>query len=191
RRHGRGRFVRRAAILFTTLLFLSAFGAVTLVSRLMTGGGGGTVPAIGAAAAIVVVGFLLGAALVVSMRRLALPLAASVDAANRIADNAYSVRVAAEGPRWLRTVGGAFNTMASRLEAQDRQRRNLMADIAHELRTPLSVIQGRLEGLLDGVYPRDDPTIGLVIDETRHLTRLVDDLRTLAIAGDGLILLSM
>jgi two-component system alkaline phosphatase synthesis response regulator PhoP len=66
----------------------------------------------------------------------------------------------------LQRVATAFNTMTSRLAAQEQQRRNLMADIAHELRTPLSVIQGRLEGLLDGIYPRDDQTIGEVIEET-------------------------
>ena len=64
-----------------------------------------------------------------------------------------------------------------------------MADIAHELRTPLSVIQGRLEGLLDGVYPRDDATLSAVIEETRLLSRLVDDLRTLANAESGTLTL--
>src|SRR4029453_527655 len=90
-----------------------------------------------------------------------------------------------QGPGSLRSVGKAFNTMTSRLAAQEQQRRNLMADIAHELRTPLSVIQGRLEGLLDGVYPRDDATIGEVVEETKLLARLVDDLRTLAGAAAG------
>jgi signal transduction histidine kinase len=60
-----------------------------------------------------------------------------------------------------------------------------MADIAHELRTPLSVIQGRLEGLLDGVYPRDDARLAQVLDETRLMARLVEDLRTLAHAENG------
>ena len=64
-----------------------------------------------------------------------------------------------------------------------------MADIAHELRTPLSVIQGRLEGLLDGVYPRDDASLSDVLDETRVLARLVDDLRTLANAESGALTL--
>jgi signal transduction histidine kinase len=86
-------------------------------------------------------------------------------------------------------VGGAFNSMAARLGLQDRQRRHLMADIAHELRTPLSVIQGRLEGLLDGVYPRDDARLNEVLEETRILARLVEDLRTLANAESGMLAL--
>src|SRR4030095_5060918 len=72
---------------------------------------------------------------------------------------------------------------------QDRQRRHLLADIAHELRTPLSVIEGRLEGLLDGVYTRDDQELGKVLEETRLLARLVDDLRTLSHAESGMLAL--
>jgi signal transduction histidine kinase len=60
-----------------------------------------------------------------------------------------------------------------------------MADVAHELRTPLSVLQGRLEGLLDGVYPRDDRHITEVLEETHILSRLIDDLRTLALTDAG------
>jgi signal transduction histidine kinase len=60
-----------------------------------------------------------------------------------------------------------------------------MADVAHELRTPLSIMRARLEGLIDGVYPRDDATLGQLADETKHLERLVEDLRTLAHAEGG------
>jgi signal transduction histidine kinase len=68
---------------------------------------------------------------------------------------------------------------------QDRLRRQLMADVAHELRTPLAILQGRIEGLLDGVYPRDDARLGELLEETRHLSRLVEDLRTIANAEAG------
>jgi two-component system OmpR family sensor kinase/two-component system sensor histidine kinase BaeS len=124
------------------------------------------------------------------MRRLAVPLGDLVEAANRVADGDLTARITTQhGPRSLQSVAKAFNTMTSRLAAQEQQRRNLMADIAHELRTPLSVLQGRLEGLLDGVYPRDDQTIGEVIEETKMLARLVDDLRTLANAESGTLTL--
>ena len=72
---------------------------------------------------------------------------------------------------------------------QRQQRRDLMADIAHELRTPLSVMQGRLEGMLDGVYPRDEHQVARVLEETRLLSRLVDDLRTLAHSEGGTLAL--
>ena len=68
---------------------------------------------------------------------------------------------------------------------QDRLRRQLMADVAHELRTPLAILQGRIEGLIDGVYPRDDAHIAELLTETQHLARLVEDVRTLANAEAG------
>jgi two-component system OmpR family sensor kinase/two-component system sensor histidine kinase BaeS len=178
--------VRRLAVLFTALLFLSAVGTATLISKLVDGYGlGGSPVAVLPIASVTVIGIFIVALLVAAMRRFAVPLGDIVEAANRVAEGDYSARVGQQGAPSMRTVGSAFNTMASRLESQARQRRDLMADIAHELRTPLSVIQGRLEGLLDGVYPRDDQTIGEVIAETRLLARLVDDLRTLANAESG------
>jgi len=86
-------------------------------------------------------------------------------------------------------VATAFNDMAERLARQEKQRRDLMADIAHELRTPLSVVQGRLEGLLDGVYPSDAAHLEPLLEETRVLARIVDDLRTLANAESGVLTL--
>ena len=60
-----------------------------------------------------------------------------------------------------------------------------MADVAHELRTPLSVLQGRLEGLLDGVYACDDRQLSQLLEETHVLSRLIEDLRTLALSDAG------
>jgi signal transduction histidine kinase len=79
----------------------------------------------------------------------------------------------------------AFRRASSFFRAQDRLRRQLMADVAHELRTPLSILQGRIEGLIDGVYPRDDARMTALLEETQHLSRLVEDLRTLANAEAG------
>ena len=83
--------------------------------------------------------------------------------------------------------GFAFTirNMGAYFRRQDRLRRQLMADVAHELRTPLSVLQGRIEGIIDGVYPRDDERMQGLLDETRHLSRLVEDLRTIANAEAG------
>jgi signal transduction histidine kinase len=119
------------------------------------------------------------------MRRVGFPLSDIVAAADRVGRGDYSARLIERGPPFLRTVARAFNTMTTRLEAQEQQRRNLMADVAHELRTPLSVMRGRLEGLLDGVYERTDATLEQLIDETKILERLVEDLRTLAHAEGG------
>src|SRR5262249_45897320 len=118
-----------------------------------------------------------------------LPMSDIVGAANRVAEGDYSVRLSEYGSPSLRTVARAFNSMTSRLQTQEELRRNLMADIAHELRTPLTVIQGRLEGLIDGVYPRDEARLVELLNDTRMLARLVEDLRTLAHAESGTLAL--
>lgn len=78
-----------------------------------------------------------------------------------------------------------FNKMIGELERADRQRRNLTADIAHELRTPLHIIQGNLEGIIDGVYQPTNEHINNTLDETKILVRLVNDLQTLSLAEAG------
>jgi len=140
-----------------------------------------------AALIVLFVGFV---ALIVGVRiarGVARPLAELVDAAGRVEAGDYSVRVP-ESPRArgeLRGLGRAFNAMAARLESEDATRRRLLADVSHELRTPLAVIQGNLEALVDGVYPPDEAHLRPILDETRVLERLVDDLRTLSLADSG------
>jgi two-component system OmpR family sensor kinase/two-component system sensor histidine kinase BaeS len=183
--------MRRFAFLFAAFMVLNAIGAGTLISLVLRGRGLGGVfghagPAAVSALVVLLFLFLLGA-IAVTIRGVGRPLGDLVTAAATVANGDYSARVAAQGPPSVRMVGTAFNSMAERLERQDRQRRELMADIAHELRTPLSVIQGRLEGLVDGVYPRDDAQLGQVIEDTRMLARLVDDLRVLAHTESGML----
>ncbi len=174
--------MQRLAVAFATLLLLSALGLSTLISMLTGGAAGST----GAPFAVfVALGLLVIGVLAIAMRRIGGPLGDVVEAADRIAAGDYAVRVAEHGPPSLRTVGRAFNSMAAKLESQNELRRQLIADVAHELRTPLSVIQGRIEGVLDGVYPLDQAQLGQILVETRMLTRLVDDLRTLAHAEGG------
>ena len=119
------------------------------------------------------------------LRRISVPLGDLLEAAGRIAEGDYSPRVAERGPSEVRALARAFNGMAARLEVTEGQRRDLMADITHELRTPLTVIQGNLEGILDGVYSPDEAHLKSILEETQILSRLVDDLRTLALAESG------
>ena len=103
-------------------------------------------------------------------------------AAGDLAAGRRDTRVDADGPGELRTLAEAFNEMADQLDREDRLRRNLVADVAHELRTPLAILQGSTEALLDGV---DEPTpdvLGSLNDEVTRLRRLVGDLETLAAA---------
>jgi signal transduction histidine kinase len=79
-------------------------------------------------------------------------------------------------------VARAFNEMAAGLEEAEQLRRNLIADVAHELRTPLSVLQGNLRAILDDVYPLEKAEVTRLYDQTRLLSRLVNDLHELALA---------
>ena len=136
-----------------------------------------------------VLGFLALLAVIRVFRSIATPLGALGQAAGRVEAGDYSVRVdqPERGPGELRTLVSAFNEMAARLEAEDATRRRLLADVSHELRTPLAVIQGNLEALLDGVYPPDEAHVRPILEETRVLERLVDDLRTLSLAESGVL----
>lgn len=120
-----------------------------------------------------------------AFRQVARPLGELIEAAGRVEAGDYSVRVNEHGPREVRYLARAFNAMAERLQRNEQQRRDLLADVTHELRTPLAVMQGNLEALLDEVYPRDDEHLAPILDETRVLSRLVEDLRTLSLAESG------
>lgn len=128
------------------------------------------------------VALLLGAVLV---RQIIAPLRKLQAAAGAIAGGDLSQRVRASSRDEVGDVGHAFNQMAEALERNERLRRHMMADIAHELRTPLTVIQGQVEALLDGVFPLTPEQLAPVHDETLLLSRLVTDLRELALAEAG------
>src|SRR5262249_169282 len=76
----------------------------------------------------------------------------------------------------------SFNEMASSLERSDRERRNMLADIAHELRTPLSVIRGRLEGIVDGIYSENGSQVSTALEQTYLLQRLLTHFPLLTLA---------
>jgi two-component system sensor histidine kinase BaeS len=119
------------------------------------------------------------------------PLARVMAAADAVAEGDFSVRVPEFGPGEFGKLAQSFNRMVAELDRSDRLRRNLTADVAHELRTPLHIIQGNLEGILDGIYKPDQEQVDLLLDETRRLTRLVEDLRTLSLAEAGQLSLNI
>ena len=196
-RRMRGRFFWRVGALLT-VLFLFACAACSLSFYALAGpppsmldGPGMRGPMMNlawwrlVAPAAVLLGGVGVTLTVLALRRTTAPLGDVMEAAGRVAAGDYGARVAERGPAEARDLARAFNTMTERLQVDDAQRRRLLADITHELRTPLAVVQGNLEGLLDGVYPRDDAHLALILDETRVLSRLVEDLRTLALAESG------
>ncbi len=113
------------------------------------------------------------------------PVRQLTQAATEMAAGDLSQRVTVSGRDELATLGRTFNQMAASLEDAQATRQAMTADIAHELRTPLAVQQAHLEALQDGVYPLELENLEPIIDQNRLLARLVDDLRTLALADAG------
>jgi signal transduction histidine kinase len=124
------------------------------------------------------------------VRRMTQPMNNLVDAAQRIEAGDYSAHVPEWGSRDLRSVARAFNSMSARLQAIDEQRRGFLADVTHELRTPLTVIRGQAEGIADGLYPGDATHLAPILDATKTLERLVEDLRTLVLTDAGNLVLN-
>ena len=106
-------------------------------------------------------------------------------AARKVATGDFSQRVSTKTDDEIGEVSVAFNTMAEQLETKEKSRRQLLADIAHELRNPLSIIQGNLEAWLDGVITPAPDQVASVYDETVLLSRLITDLRDLSLAEAG------
>jgi signal transduction histidine kinase len=116
------------------------------------------------------------------LRRTLRPVRVLTTAARRLGEGNLSQRVPEGGHGELGLLSDTFNTMAEGLDKAEKQRRNLMADVAHELRTPIFNIQGRLEAITDGVFEPDADTINTIHQQVKHLNNLVEDVRTLALA---------
>jgi signal transduction histidine kinase len=183
----RARFVRLTAVFVFLFLVWIFTGLLTISAAFARHAGIGWpvrpfVP-------IAILCILFALLFVALMRRVGVPLGEVVSAANRVGDGDFSVRVRERGPGPLRAVAHAFNAMTGRLQRQEDERRALMEDIAHELRTPLAILHGRIEGMIDGVYTAANGLPDL-LEETRTLERLVEDLRTLAESESGRLALT-
>lgn len=113
------------------------------------------------------------------------PVLRLTKAAENMAAGDLSQRVPVSGSDELGHLAASFNTMAASLQASEARRKALTADVAHELRTPLSIQRAQLEALQDGVYPLTAENLQIVMEQNEALSRLVDDLRTLALADAG------
>ncbi|MBN1978848.1 MAG: HAMP domain-containing histidine kinase [Anaerolineae bacterium] len=178
--------------------FIGAFGCLTvlilggmaslafLLSRLFEGSGKMAVTLwLGGCGLVLGLALLAGFLARRTFRHIAVPLADMMTAADAVAEGDLSARVEEDKPGEFGQLARSFNRMVEELERSDQQRRNLTADVAHELRTPLHIIQGNLEGVLDDVYEPTDEHIQATLEEARQLSRLVEDLRTLSLAEAG------
>jgi len=118
-------------------------------------------------------------------QRISTPIRALTSAARRLGRGDLSQRVRSNDKGEVGELAQAFNSMASGLERAEKLRQNLVADVAHELRTPISNIQGYLEAVSDGVIKPDADTIHSLAEEAALLSRLVDELQELSLAESG------
>ncbi len=168
-------------ILFLIIVASIVAALASLFSQL------GPVPIVLAAVAAIAILAAILRGLIGAARDLDKMLAAT----RRVEDGDYRARVGKTRSdlRPIQELAGGFDTMAARLEADEEQRRTLLADVSHELRTPLAVITGNLEAIVDGVYPPDEAHLTPILEETRVLERLIDDLRTLTLSEAGTLAL--
>jgi signal transduction histidine kinase len=168
------------ALFFFAFVILTIVGLVVLISRAISGVG--NLPgwlALGAIPFLLMV--LVGRSFVRTWR----PARRLITAAGELADGDYTVRVESTGSRSMRAAMTSFNKMAQQLETADEQRRRLLADLGHEMRTPLTVVRGEIEAMLDGVHEIDAEHLGLLLAEVGVMERLLEDLRTLSLLEAG------
>ena len=186
-RFGPGRRFRRGAFVALAFVVLLVAALATVVGSILSGNA--PAPWITVlVSAVVVVGLIASARV---LWRSARSISVLMDAADRVAGGDYTTRVGEVPSRLLGRLTAAFDQMTERLETNERRRRELLADVAHELRNPLQVIRGSLEGMLDGLYPVDEERLRPLLDETEVMSRLLEDLRTLSMAEAGVLTLEL
>ncbi len=181
--------------LVITLVIILAVSAIGITARLTYGGPSFEPPPeviayfeqqeaaripIDATSVAVVVGVIAIIAGVWMSRSLTKPLSELEEGAEAIGRQDLSHRVPIRGSKEMVAVASAFNDMAARLEQEETLRRNLLADVTHELRHPVHILQGNLQAILDDVYPLEKDEIQRLLEQTQHLSVLVKDLHILA-----------
>ncbi len=138
---------------------------------------------------ILITGLIVAAiALIIGLiltRQITRPIKALVNGVRQIAGGNLSHRVDIKSKDELGNLGESFNTMAASLDKAEQERRRIIADIVHDLRTPLTVIEGTVTGIQDGVFQPDKDHLDAIKEQTSLLTRLTSDLRDLSLAESG------
>ncbi len=166
---------------FALVFLVVAWAVITAIATVFS--------TLGPVPVVIAIAIVIAALIALSggFRRSAGTLDSLVDATRRVEAGDYTTRVPSPSRGWrpVRQLVRGFNTMVGRLERDEDQRRTLLNDVSHELRTPLSVISGNLEAMIDGVHPADEPHLTAILEETRVMERLIDDLRTVALSEAG------
>ncbi|MDD5499021.1 MAG: ATP-binding protein [Dehalococcoidales bacterium] len=124
-------------------------------------------------------------------RQITRPIKALNSGAIRLADGQLDYRVKVKTNDEIGQLATSFNSLADSLEKGEKARRQMTADIAHELKTPLTVIEGTVDGILDGVFEASPEHLNSIKDQTAMLTRLIKDLRDLSLAESGQLKLNL
>ena len=134
------------------------------------------------------IAFLLG---LLFTTRVSQPLAALTRAARRVATGDLGALVPVVGSDELSDLSASFNAMTGELKRLEEAKKQIIADSAHELRTPVTLIQGTIEAMIDGIYPLDVPTLEGLHEETLRLSHLIDMLRELEVIESGRLQLAL
>ncbi|MEM8860881.1 MAG: HAMP domain-containing sensor histidine kinase [Chloroflexota bacterium] len=130
---------------------------------------------------VLIIGAVIGITIgVVASRSLTRPLDRLRQAAERIEQNDFSIRVEPQGTDEIKELARSFNNMAEQLETAEELRKNLLSDVAHELRNPLHIVKGNIEAMLDGVFEKNETHLLRVLRQTQLVVKLVEDLDEIA-----------
>ncbi|MBW2478701.1 MAG: HAMP domain-containing protein [Deltaproteobacteria bacterium] len=138
---------------------------------------------------IIGIGILLLAALVAFLlsRHLLAPVEKLTAGTQALMSRRFDTRIEVESKDELGQLAADFNTMAQTLESYEQMRQQWISDIAHELRTPLSILRGEIEALQDGVREINRNTLNSLYTEAKHLSKIVNDLHELSLADTGVL----
>ncbi|MGA9531782.1 MAG: histidine kinase dimerization/phospho-acceptor domain-containing protein, partial [Anaerolineales bacterium] len=187
-RHRHRRLFPRVIVRVFAVFFLALFACGASLLALQTlANGVSTVSYVTLAgvALLLVIGITAAARGSRWLRGLVTPIDDLLEATDRLAAGDYQARAPVRGLPELRQMAAAINGMAEQLDRTAAERRGFFASVTHELRTPLTILQGEVEGMIDGIHPANEERLQSVLEETRHLSQLVEDLRTLSLAEAG------
>jgi two-component system, OmpR family, sensor histidine kinase BaeS len=184
---GRGRRSRWRRVLFLAVLVFVVVAIVNTVLGLV----GYLVLPVTVQGKLLAAGFLslFLVLLVIASRSLAGEAQQATEAARRVEKGDFSARLNEGGWGGLGDLARAFNSMSARLESTETRRRSFLAEVTHELRTPLAIIRGEAEAIADGVHPADPKHMGRILDATGTVERLIEDLGSLSVSDAGGLIL--
>ena len=185
--HSRGRRGRRRSVLFLAVVVFVVIAVLNTVLGLV----GYLILPVTVQGKLLAAGLLLFmlVLLAVASQSLRRESRRAIEAAHRVEKGDFSARLDEGGWAGLNDLARAFNAMSARLQTTEGRRRSFLAEVTHELRTPLAIIRGEAEAIADGVHLADPEHLDRILDAARTVERLVEDLGTLSVSDAGALVL--